>query len=38
MMLGSQRIMLDNGSASATFQVRDVAPDVLLIGNIGLAS
>src|ERR1700754_786676 len=37
MMLGSQRIMLDNGSASATFQVRDVAPDVLLIGNIGLA-
>jgi len=36
MMLGSQRIMLDNGSASATFRVRDVAPDVLLIGNIGL--
>lgn len=37
MMLGSQRIMLDNGSASATFRVRDIAPDVLLIGNIGLA-
>jgi isopentenyl-diphosphate Delta-isomerase len=37
MMLGSQRIMLDNGSASASFRVRDVAPDVLLIGNIGLA-
>jgi isopentenyl-diphosphate delta-isomerase len=36
MMLGSQRIMLDNGSASTTFRVRDVAPDVLLIGNIGL--
>jgi isopentenyl-diphosphate Delta-isomerase len=36
MMLGSQRIMLDNGSAGATFRVRDVAPDVLLIGNIGL--
>ena len=36
MMLGSQRIMLDNGSASETFRVRDVAPDVLLIGNIGL--
>jgi isopentenyl-diphosphate Delta-isomerase len=36
MMLGSQRIMLDNGSASATFRVRDIAPDVLLIGNIGL--
>jgi isopentenyl-diphosphate Delta-isomerase len=37
MMLGSQRIMLDNGSASTSFRVRDVAPDVLLIGNIGLA-
>lgn len=37
MMLGSQRIMLDNGSASDSFRVRDVAPDVLLIGNIGLA-
>jgi isopentenyl-diphosphate delta-isomerase len=37
MMLGSQRIMLDNGSASSSFNVRDVAPDVLLIGNIGLA-
>jgi isopentenyl-diphosphate Delta-isomerase len=37
MMLGSQRIMLDNGSASTSFNVRDVAPDVLLIGNIGLA-
>jgi len=36
-MLGSQRIMLDDGSASATFRVRDIAPDVLLIGNIGLA-
>jgi isopentenyl-diphosphate Delta-isomerase len=37
MMLGSQRIMLDNGLASTSFSVRDVAPDVLLIGNIGLA-
>ena len=37
MMLGSQRIMLDNDSASTSFNVRDVAPDVLLIGNIGLA-
>jgi isopentenyl-diphosphate Delta-isomerase len=37
MMLGSQRIMLDNGSASDSFRVRDAAPDVLLIGNIGLA-
>ena len=37
MMLGSQRIMFDNESASTSFTVRDVAPDVLLIGNIGLA-
>ncbi len=37
MMLGSQRIMLDSESASASFAVREVAPDVLLIGNIGLA-
>jgi isopentenyl-diphosphate delta-isomerase len=37
MMLGSQRIMLDNESATHSFRVRDVAPDVLLIGNIGLA-
>ena len=41
MMLGSQRIMLgDDPSAdvaAASFEVRDLAPDVLLIGNIGLA-
>ncbi len=37
MMLGSQRIMLDDDFASASFTVRDVAPDALLIGNIGLA-
>ena len=38
MMLGSQRIMLDDdGRAAACFEVRDLAPDVLLIGNIGLA-
>ena len=37
MMLGSQRIMLGDDSASASFTVRDVAPDALLIGNIGLA-
>ena len=36
MMLGSQRIMVDTPSASTSFDVRDVAPDVLLIGNIGL--
>jgi isopentenyl-diphosphate delta-isomerase len=41
MMLGSQRIMLGNDPsadvAAASFEVRDLAPDVLLIGNIGLA-
>ncbi len=37
MMLGSQRIMLNNDQASASFEVRELAPDVLLIGNIGLA-
>jgi isopentenyl-diphosphate Delta-isomerase len=37
MMLGSQRIMLGDDLASASFTVRDVAPDALLIGNIGLA-
>lgn len=41
MMLGSQRIMLDDEPdahrAAVSFEVRDVAPDILLIGNIGLA-
>jgi isopentenyl-diphosphate delta-isomerase len=41
MMLGSQRIMLDDdaagNAAAASFEVRDLAPDALLIGNIGLA-
>lgn len=40
MMLGSQRVMLDSvrgERAAASFTVRDVAPDVLLIGNIGLS-
>lgn len=40
MMLGSQRIMLDSvrgEQAAASFAVREFAPDVLLIGNIGLA-
>jgi isopentenyl-diphosphate delta-isomerase len=41
MMLGSQRIMLgdtpDARRAAASFEVRDVAPGILLIGNIGLA-
>jgi isopentenyl-diphosphate delta-isomerase len=40
MMLGSQRIMLDSAlgeEAASSFTVRDVAPDVLLFGNIGLS-
>ncbi|CAN3128276.1 type 2 isopentenyl-diphosphate Delta-isomerase [Mycobacterium sp. smrl_JER01] len=37
MMLGSQRVMIDDGQAAASFDVRELAPDVLLIGNIGLA-
>jgi isopentenyl-diphosphate delta-isomerase len=40
MMLGSQRIMLDSAlgeRAAGSFMVRDIAPDVLLIGNIGLS-
>ncbi|HOB49224.1 MAG TPA: type 2 isopentenyl-diphosphate Delta-isomerase [Mycobacterium sp.] len=41
LMLGSQRIMLGDDPASTTaavsFEVRDLAPDILLIGNIGLA-
>src|SRR6201995_1721532 len=40
MMLGSQRIMLDSAlgeQAASSFTVRDVAPDVVLFGNIGLA-
>ncbi len=40
MMLGSQRIMLDSAlgeRAATSFVVRDVAPDILLFGNIGLA-
>jgi isopentenyl-diphosphate delta-isomerase len=34
--LGSQRAMLKNPSQVSTFQVRDVAPDALLLGNIGM--
>lgn len=40
MMLGSQRVMLDSAlgeRAAPSFAVRDVAPDVLLFGNIGLS-
>ncbi len=37
MMLGSQRAMLEIESARSSFQIRDVAPDILLVGNIGVA-
>ncbi|PRC52110.1 type 2 isopentenyl-diphosphate Delta-isomerase, partial [Mycobacterium sp. ITM-2017-0098] len=37
MMLGSQRVMIDDPAAAVSFAVRQVAPDILLIGNIGLA-
>ncbi|WP_425146858.1 type 2 isopentenyl-diphosphate Delta-isomerase [Deinococcus sp.] len=37
MMLGSQRVMLERPEARASFQIRKVAPDILLIGNLGAA-
>lgn len=39
MMLGSQRVMMTDAlgdAAAPSFAVRDAAPDVLLVGNIGL--
>lgn len=36
MMLGSQRVMLEKPRARSSFQVREVAPTALLIGNLGL--
>lgn len=37
MMLGSQRIMLEQESAAASFEVRTHAPNALIIGNLGVA-
>ena len=34
--VGSQRAMAEHPELQATFEVRDVAPDVFLIGNIGV--
>ena len=34
--VGSQRAMIAHPELEATFQVRDVAPDVFLIGNLGV--
>jgi isopentenyl-diphosphate delta-isomerase len=37
LMLGSQRVMLENPETTASFAVRGYAPDVLLLGNLGVA-
>jgi isopentenyl-diphosphate delta-isomerase len=35
MGLGSQRVAFEDPSSTATFQVRDLAPDILLLANLG---
>ncbi len=37
LMLGSQRVMLEHPHALSSFEVRPFAPDILLIGNLGVA-
>lgn len=37
LMLGSQRVMLEDAGRRPSFQVRRHAPDVLLVGNLGVA-
>lgn len=37
LMLGSQRVMLEDAAAAASFQVRPLAPDVPIVGNLGVA-
>src|SRR6185437_13757109 len=34
--LGSQRAMVLNPQVASTYQVRDVAPDILLLANLGM--
>jgi isopentenyl-diphosphate delta-isomerase len=35
MGVGSQRVAIEAPSAASSFQVRDLAPDILLLGNLG---
>jgi isopentenyl-diphosphate Delta-isomerase len=37
LMLGSQRVMLERPQTAVSFQVRPYAPNILLIGNLGVA-
>jgi isopentenyl-diphosphate delta-isomerase len=37
LMLGSQRVMLEDAARRPSFEVRGHAPDVLLLGNLGVA-